>query len=158
MRGILRDTVHAPGSDRLDALPGAPDGGGYGRVMARLRDIVVDCRHPASVARFWADVLDGYRVAPYDGDELRRLAELGIDDPEDDPTVLVEGGPGQPRFFFARVPEGKVVKNRLHLDLAADDPAGEVARLVRLGAVAVRDYPGWTQMADPEGNEFCVLR
>jgi Glyoxalase-like domain len=83
---------------------------------------------------------------------------LGIDDPEDDPTVLVEGSPGQPRYFFALVPEGKVVKNRVHLDLAADDPAAEVARLVVLGVVSAREYEGWTQMADPEGNEFCVLR
>jgi predicted enzyme related to lactoylglutathione lyase len=50
------------------------------------------------------------------------------------------------------------VKNRLHLDLAADDAAAEVARLVGLGARAVRDFPGWVQLADPEGNEFCLLR
>ena len=89
---------------------------------------------------------------------MRRLADAGIHDPEDDPSVLVEGPPGRPRYFFVLVPEGKVVKNRVHLDLAADDPAAEVARLVALGAVAVREYDGWTQMADPEGNEFCVLR
>jgi Glyoxalase-like domain len=126
--------------------------------MARLHDIVFDCRQPASLARFWAEALEGYRVAPYDEEDLRRLADRGIDDPENDPTVLVEGSPGQPRYFFALVPEGKVVKNRVHLDLAAEDPAAEVARLVMLGAVIVQEYPGWTQMADPEGNEFCVLR
>jgi hypothetical protein len=126
--------------------------------MARLHDIVVDCRHPASVARFWAGALEGYQVAPYDEAELRRLAELGIHDVEDDPTVLVEAGPGRPRYFFALVPEGKVVKNRVHLDLEADDPAAEVARLVGLGARVEHEYAGWTQMADPEGNEFCVLR
>ena len=126
--------------------------------MARLHDIVFDCRQPASLARFWAEALEGYRVAPYDEEELRRLADRGIDDPQNDPTVLVEGSPGQPRYFFALVPEGKVVKNRVHLDLAAEDPAAEVARLVMLGAVIVQEYPGWTQMADPEGNEFCVLR
>jgi hypothetical protein len=124
--------------------------------VARLHDIVFDSRHPASIARFWAEVLDGYRVAPYDEEELRRLADNGIDDPEDDPTVLVEAGPGQPRYFFALVPEGKVVKNRVHLDLSAEDPAAEVARLVALGAVAVHEYEGWVQMTDPEGNEFCV--
>jgi hypothetical protein len=97
-------------------------------------------------------------VAPYDEDELRRLAESGIDDPEDDPSVLVEAGTGQPRYFFALVPEGKVAKNRVHLDLAADDPAAEVARLEELGAVTVEDFEGWTQVAEPEGNEFCVLR
>jgi hypothetical protein len=126
--------------------------------VARLHDIVFDCRQPASLARFWAEALEGYRVAPYDEEELRRLADRGIDDPQNDPTVLVEGSPGQPRYFFALVPEGKVVKNRVHLDLAAEDPAAEVARLVMLGAVIVQEYAGWTQMADPEGNEFCVLR
>ena len=126
--------------------------------MARLQDIVVDSRRPASLARFWADVLDGYRVAPYDEAELRRLKEQGIDDPEDDPTVLVEASPGQPRYFFVRVPEGKVVKNRVHLDLRADDAVAEVARLVGLGAVVAHEYERWVQMADPEGNEFCVLR
>jgi hypothetical protein len=97
-------------------------------------------------------------VAPYDQDELDRLRQEGIDDPEDDPTVLVEGPPGSPRYFFVRVPEGKVVKNRVHLDLAADDPAAEVTRLVALGAVVVRELEGWVQLADPEGNEFDVLR
>ncbi|MEV0681659.1 VOC family protein [Actinosynnema sp. NPDC050436] len=126
--------------------------------MARVHDIVFDSKHPASLARFWAAVLDGYQVAPYDEEELRRLKDNGIDDPEDDPTVLVVAGPGLPRYFFVLVPEGKVVKNRVHLDLSADDPAVEVARLVELGAVAVREFEGWTQMADPEGNEFCVLR
>jgi hypothetical protein len=75
--------------------------------MARIRDIVVDCAHPAPLARFWAAVLDGYDVAPYDEAELARLRANGIDDPEDDPTVLVEAGPGRPRFFFVLVPEGK---------------------------------------------------
>ena len=126
--------------------------------MARLQDIVVDSRRPASLARFWADVLDGYRVAPYDEAELRRLKGQGIDDPEDDPTVLVEASPGQPRYFFVRVPEGKVVKNRVHLDLRADDAVAEVARLIGLGAVVAHEYERWVQMADPEGNEFCVLR
>jgi hypothetical protein len=126
--------------------------------VARLHDIVFDSRHPASLARFWAAALDDYQVAPYDEEELQRLAEKGIDDPEDDPTVLVEAGPGRPRYFFVRVPEDKTAKNRVHLDVRADDPAAEVARLVELGAVAVQEYEGWVQMADPEGNEFCVLR
>ena len=128
------------------------------RRVARLHDIVVDCRHPSSLARFWAGALEGYQVAPYDEPELRRLAETGVDDPDADPTVLVESGPGRPRFFFVLVPEGKVVKNRLHLDLTADDPPLEVARLRGLGATVLQEFPGWTQMADPEGNEFCVLR
>jgi hypothetical protein len=125
--------------------------------MASIKDIVVDCAHPAPLARFWAAVLDGYAVAPYDEAELDRLRADGIDDPEDDPTVLVEAGPGRPRFFFVLVPEPKTVKNRLHLDLHADDPAAEVIRLVGLGARVTSEQDRLTVLEDPEGNEFCVL-
>src|SRR5688572_18022120 len=83
--------------------------------MATIKDIVVDCHHPASLARFWAAALDGYAVAPYDEAELARLRDIGILDPEDDPSVLVEAAPGvRPRFFFQLVPEPKVTKNRVH--------------------------------------------
>lgn len=126
--------------------------------MARIKDIVVDCRHPASLARFWAAALDGYQVAPYDEAELKRLRSNGIDDPEDDPNVLVEvESGGTPRFFFSLVPESKVVKNRMHLDLTADDTDSEVRRLVGLGACVLAEHDDWVTMADPEGNEFCVM-
>jgi hypothetical protein len=123
--------------------------------MARLRDIVVDCGHPASLARFWAAALDGYAVAPYDEEEIARLRSIGV---EDDPTVLVTG-PG-PRLFFQRVPEGKRGKNRVHLDLLAVDAdvEDEVARLTGLGAIVGARYEGHVTLADPEGNEFCVGR
>jgi hypothetical protein len=123
--------------------------------MARLSDIVIDCSHPASLARFWAAALDGYAVAPYDADEIERLRSLGITDLEDDPTVLIEG-PG-PRLFFQRVPELKRAKNRVHLDLATADVDGEVARLVSLGAGIVETFPSRVWLADPQGNEFCVM-
>ncbi|MFI7222162.1 VOC family protein [Nonomuraea angiospora] len=123
--------------------------------MARLRDVVVDCRHPASLARFWAATLDGYAVAPYDEAELARLRGEGVEDPEDDPTVLVEGGP--PRLWFQHVPERKVVKNRLHLDLCADDLDAEIDRLRALGATLLATYDDWVTLADPEGNEFCLF-
>jgi hypothetical protein len=127
--------------------------------VARVHDIVVDCRHPASLARFWAAALDGYAVAPYDEAELERLRGNGIDDPEDDPTVLVEAAPGvTPRYFFQLVPESKTVKNRVHLDLRSDDVDAEVARLVALGARVLAPQERWVTMADPEGNEFCILR
>ncbi|GAA1857249.1 VOC family protein [Asanoa iriomotensis] len=117
----------------------------------------MDSRHPASLARFWAAVLDGYAVAPYDDDELARLRANGIFDPEDDPSVLVEAAPGvRPRFFFQLVPESKIVKNRLHLDLLAEDLPQEVGRLVGLGASVLSERAGWAVLADPEGNEFCV--
>lgn len=123
--------------------------------MARVRDFVVDCRHPASLARFWAAALDGHAVAPYDEEELDRLRAQGVLDPEDDPTVLVEGPPGAPSLFFQRVPEPKTAKNRMHLDLAAQE--GELERLLSLGASVVERHPEWVVLADPEGNEFCLM-
>lgn len=129
--------------------------------MARLGDVVFDCRSPAALARFWARAIDGYRVAPYDDAELARLWSLGVDDPEDDPTVLVEpAGPG-PRLWFQRVPEPKTVKNRVHLDLRCDDPEAEAQRLMALGARLADDQPddgGLIVLHDPEGNELCLLR
>jgi hypothetical protein len=125
--------------------------------MATLKDVVFDCRHPASLARFWATVLDGYDVAPYDDEELARLRTIGVDDPEDDPSVLVEAPDVVPRFFFNRVPEPKTVKNRVHLDVRAADRDAEVARLIAAGASEVGRHEDWVVMADPEGNEFCVF-
>lgn len=119
--------------------------------MARLRDVVFDAAHPPSLARFWAAALDGYDVAPYGPD----------DDPEFDPTVLVERADGgRPRLWFQLVAEaaaGKVGKNRVHLDVDADDRAAEVARLVALGATVHEVHQEWTTLLDPEGNELCVF-
>jgi hypothetical protein len=126
--------------------------------MAKVGDIVFDAAHPASLARFWAAALDGYAVAPYDDVELARLRAKGINDPEDDPSVLVEPAvPGAPRLFFTQVPEPKFVKNRVHLDLRAADIDEETARLVKLGATELARLVGWVTLADPEGNEFDVL-
>ena len=123
--------------------------------MARIRDVVFDCRHPAPLARFWATALEGYAVAPYDEAELDRLRAAGIDDPEDDPTVLVEPSSGSgPRLWFQRVPETKQVKNRVHLDLASADVSAEVLRLAGLGARVLAEQQGWVTMEDPQGNEF----
>ena len=124
--------------------------------MAQLRDIVIDCSHPASLARFWAAALDGYAVAPYDDEEIERLRSLGITDLEDDPSVLIEG-PG-PTMFLQRVPEAKQVKNRAHLDLVAEDIEAEVGRLVSLGATVAGYYESHVTLTDPQGNEFCVMR
>lgn len=127
--------------------------------MARIRDVTVDARHPASIARFWAAALDGYDVAPYDDAELARLRSLGIASPEDDPNVLVEPATaGAPRLFFQLVPELKELKNRMHLDLACDDVDEEVQRLTRLGARVLAEHSRWVTLADPEGNEFCLMR
>ena len=124
--------------------------------MARLHDVVFDSRHPASIARFWAAVLDGYEVAPYDETELTRLRGEGIFDPEDDPNVLVEAPDGQPRIFFQLVAEPKIVKNRVHLDLQCDCVAVELERLTELGARVASEYDDHLVLRDPEGNEFCL--
>lgn len=119
--------------------------------------MVFDCSHPASLARFWAAALDGHRVAPYDEAELARLRSLGVDHPEDDPSVLVEpAAGGEPRLWFTRVPEPKAGKNRVHLGLCAADVAAEVVRLVGLGARILAELDDRVGLADPEGDEFCV--
>jgi glyoxalase superfamily protein len=137
-----------------DRDPGRNDGR-----MAHLQDIVVDARHPASIARFWAAVLDGYEVAPYDEAEVARLRAKGIFDLEDDPMVVVERVAGAgPRLLFQLVAEPKTVKNRVHLDLSADGSAAEVPRLLGLGARVLAEHDSFLVLADPEGNEFCVSR
>ena len=127
--------------------------------MALIQDMVFDCGRPAALARFWAAALDDYAVAPYDDEELARLRGLGIDDPEDDPTVLLlPNSPDRPRIWFQAVPEPKAVKNRMHLDLRSEDAEAEVLRLTGLGARVLYGLEQLVCLADPEGNEFCVLR
>ena len=125
--------------------------------MARIKDLVVDCHHPASLARFWAAVLHGYAVAPYDEAELSRLRQLGITSVEDDPSVLVEAEPGDLRLFFQQVPESKVVKNRIHIDLEADDLDADLALIASLGGRVTANYLDHVLFMDPEGNEFCIF-
>ena len=116
--------------------------------MSSLVDALnVDCRDPRLLADFWSEVL-GYRLEEAD--------EQGAS------IVPAEGASGWAMLFFV-VPEGKSVKNRLHLDLSPPETmAAEVERLVAAGAtVQGRVDEGesfWTVMLDPEGNEFCVLR
>jgi hypothetical protein len=105
----------------------------------------IDCADPAALARFWAEALD-YKILPGD-------------DP-DEVSVVPKDGKGTPLGFF-RVPEGKSVKNRLHLDLRPEDQAAEVDRFLALGARKIdigQGSPTWVVLADPEGNEFCILR
>lgn len=121
--------------------------------MAELSDIVIDSLHPATLARFWAAVLDGYAVRDYDPAEIKRLAELGYT-PETDPSVAVDG-PG-PTLFFQQTLEEKQQRNRVHLDVAATERSKEIARLVALGATVRDETAGHSVLLDPEGNEFCV--
>jgi hypothetical protein len=127
--------------------------------VARIRDLVIDSAHPASLARFWAAVLDTYEVAAYDDAELERLRSLGIDGSEDDPTVLVESPIHTLRLWFQRVPEPHTVKNRVHFDIEAQDSAAELDRLIALGATVAKVQANRSMivLADPEGNEFCLI-
>jgi hypothetical protein len=121
--------------------------------MGKLREIVVDADHPAVLARFWAQVLDGYVVRAYDAGEIARLAGLGFT-PETDPNVMVDG-PG-PSLCFQVMPGERHARNRLHMDVTVNDRAAEVSRLAALGASIVREEVGYTVMRDPEGNNFCL--
>lgn len=120
--------------------------------MLRLQTVTVDAHDPSALARFWAGAL-GWQVT----DE--GPIEVGVEPSED------SGVRGMvPDLLFIKVPEGKALKNRLHLDLRPDDQASEVRRLQGLGATlvdigqAADPHCTWVVMADPEGNEFCVLR
>ena len=127
--------------------------------MARIRDVVFDAFHPASLARFWAGVLDDHAVAPYDQAQLDRLRSIGVVDTEDDPTVLVASPQSELRLWFQRASQPKVAKNRVHLDLVCDDIDQELTRLVALGArVADQTNDKLVVLVDPQGNEFCLLR
>lgn len=128
-------------------------------MTSRLTEINVDCADPARLAEFWCAAL-GYAVLETT-DELIEIGPARGSDAALLETVRRE--PVAPSLFFAVVPEGKTVKNRLHLDLSPVDgtQADEVARLEALGASRVdvgQGDVGWVVMADPEGNEFCVLR
>lgn len=121
--------------------------------MAKLKEIVIDADHPASLARFWEAAIDGYQVRPYDEAEIARLASLGLT-PESDTSVLLDG-PGPIICCQLRVGP-RMERNRVHLDLSAQDRKAEVARLLALGAAFWYDSEGFSVLRDPEGNQFCV--
>jgi hypothetical protein len=121
--------------------------------MAKLKDVVFDCENAPRVARFWAAAVDEYDVRPYDDAEIQRLSALGLT-PDADPMVVVDGARGS--LFFQQVPESKIGKNRVHVDLISTDRKREAERLISLGAFVHAEYDDHTVMADPEGNEFCL--
>jgi hypothetical protein len=124
-------------------------------MTSKFTELAIDCADPGALARFWCSVL-GYEVQGEEDD----LVTIGS-------PLVPEGrdrvGPVPPTLTFVRVPEGKTVKNRLHIDVNAADREQheEVRRLLELGArpadVGQGDDVSWVVLADPEGNEFCVL-
>jgi Glyoxalase-like domain len=120
----------------------------YGRsVGIRIRCLVVDPADCERLARFWSEAL-GRRIAHQTPDEW------AIEPPEGGAEVDVA-----PDILFVKVPDTKTVKNRLHVDLRPLDQDAQVSRLVGLGAgrFDIGQSDDGVVMADPEGNEFCVL-
>jgi len=114
-------------------------------VSSTILNITFDCADPRVVARFWGQ-LTGW---PVDEEPEPGQPDCAVGQP----------GEGRPRLYFMQVPEGKIVKNRVHLDVIPADRTQdeEIARLVGLGATVVSDSRpefGWVTLADPEGNEF----
>jgi glyoxalase superfamily protein len=124
-------------------------------MASRFTELVVDCRDPRAQAAFWCAVLD-YKVVA----EHEDYTEIGPWSPS---AEQIRAGNIPPALIFVRVPEGKTVKNRLHVDVSPIDCSrdAEAERIIALGARRVDIGQGersWVVLADPEGNEFCVLR
>jgi predicted enzyme related to lactoylglutathione lyase len=113
-----------------------------------IRNVAFDCADPYGLAHFWGRVFD----CPVDPQSK-----------PDDEEMAIEPPTGA-RLYFQRVPEPKSVKNRVHICLQPEVLRDqEVERILALGATVVADRrepdgSGWVVLADPEGNEFCVLR
>ncbi|MGH7628587.1 MAG: VOC family protein [Gemmatimonadales bacterium] len=105
--------------------------------------VMVDSADPEALGRWWVEALGWVVVCDEPNEFEIRPSENQL-----------------PGLLFTTVPDAKIVKNRLHLDFRPQDQAAEVARLIALGASRVDigqgDVP-WVTLADPEGNEFCVL-
>jgi catechol 2,3-dioxygenase-like lactoylglutathione lyase family enzyme len=146
--GILLDAVMARPCKQMDNRRQRQQSR---RMDIRIQCLCIDTTDPARLAKFWQAVL-GWRLdAGPDGNEV--VLEPSEGSPEDGVA---------PDLLFLRVPEEKAGKNRLHIDLRPADQAAEVARLEGLGArradVGQHADVSWVVLADPDGNEFCVLR
>ena len=114
---------------------------------AGVVNLTFDCDDALKVGRFWSEALG----RPLDPGGSPGWASIGGADPERTEVA----------WYFEKVPEGKVSKNRMHVDVVDPDPSA-VDRLVELGASIVGEHETgdgrhrWTVMQDPEGNEFCI--
>ena len=121
--------------------------------MLKLQCITIDAHDPLALAQFWSQAL-GWKI----GDDVNDI-EVWIERELGDPNQS-----GFPDILFLKNSDTKTGKNRLHLDFRPDDQAAEVARLEKLGARKIEIGQSaeptctWVVMADPEGNEFCVLK
>jgi hypothetical protein len=139
--------------------------------------VTFDCAHPGTLAAFWSLALGYVEARPPNGftSWAEWLADAGVPREEWDDVAYIEDPNGvRPSISFLRVPEPKVVKNRVHLDLQVGggrrrpwearwpQVTAAVERLTATGAIFLREVaqdgsPDHVMMADPEGNEFCVL-
>jgi len=110
-------------------------------MSSSVGSITFDCANPKRMQEFWA-AATGYLV----------------DACQDDWASLRDPAGTGPAILFMKVPEGKTVKNRVHLDLEHEDPESEAVRLAGLGAQNQKSFERWTVLLDVEGNEFCVVR
>jgi predicted enzyme related to lactoylglutathione lyase len=126
-----------------------------GKPRVQMMNVVIDCADVARLAQFWSAVT-GFQPRegepPWDDPEWKDAEWVGLRDPEGH----------KPNIAFQKVPEGKAVKNRVHLDLQAEDEEAAAALIQELGATFLwrssnPDDP-FVTLADPEGNEFCVVR
>ena len=119
-------------------------------MSSAIFNVTFDCADPRALARFWGQVT-GWPV---------------IEEPQPgyEESAVGMPGEGRPRLYFVKVPERKTAKNRLHLDLRTPDLELEVRRVTGLGARLLTSEPVaedgwfWHILADPDGNEFCVLK
>jgi hypothetical protein len=124
-------------------------------MTVRIACVTFDCADALAVGRFWSAAIG----RPLDPGSDGGFASIGFH-----ARRSREGwAPAdESSWIFAKVPETKAVKNRLHLDVVAADLAAEIARLIQLGASRIEDREeygyGWTLMADPEGNEFDISK
>jgi hypothetical protein len=115
-------------------------------MACRFTELIVDATEPERLAEFWSAVLGWPPTGTY----------------EEGAIELADPAGARPTLLFVAVPEPKTVKNRLHIDVnpVGCDQSEEVDRLLALGARRVdigQGQPSWVVLADPEGNEFCVL-
>jgi catechol 2,3-dioxygenase-like lactoylglutathione lyase family enzyme len=121
-------------------------------MVSYVSHLTIDAHDPYTLSRWWSEVLDFHE---------------DTDDPNlpDHEECMIFSADGRNKLLFIAVPDDKIVKNRLHLDLRPVDGTrdDELERLLALGATELDDRRtsdglGWVVLADPEGNEFCILR